>query len=46
MTGQVTYCPKCKRIKGIGCACGVPFKDRIRSVSAQVPDHMRAVPRS
>ena len=43
--GKVAYCPKCKRIKGVGCACGLTFRQKIQGVATTVPDHMRAVPR-
>lgn len=43
---KVTYCGTCRRIKGVGCACGLTFAEKIKSVAATVPDNMRAVPRS
>lgn len=41
----LVYCDDCHRIVGIGCACGLSFKEKIKGVAATVPDHMRAVPR-
>jgi hypothetical protein len=29
---EAQYCPKCKRILGIGCVCDMNFKDRIKQV--------------
>jgi hypothetical protein len=26
------YCPKCRRILGIGCACNLSFKDKIKTL--------------
>lgn len=27
---EATYCPDCKRIEGIGCACGLSFAEKIK----------------
>ena len=29
---QVTYCPDCHRMEGISCTCGMPYKEKLRSI--------------
>ena len=29
----IEYCEDCKRIVGVGCVCGVPFAERVKSVA-------------
>lgn len=30
---KVTYCDNCKRMVGISCACGMPLKDKIKTLN-------------
>jgi len=30
--GQLEYCEDCKRAIGIGCACGMTFLEKLRTV--------------
>lgn len=42
-TGErIRYCPDCKRILGIGCACGLSFAERIKGVALTLPPEFRA----
>lgn len=38
-----SWCPDCKRMKGVGCACGMTFAEKIRSASTVLPASFRAV---
>lgn len=29
---KAEYCPKCRRIVGIGCACDLPFAEKLKTV--------------
>jgi hypothetical protein len=40
---RVQYCDECKRIKGIGCVCGMSFKERMKATSIVLPASFRAV---
>lgn len=37
------WCTECGRMKGVGCACGMTFAEKIRSSSVVLPANFRAV---
>lgn len=37
------WCKACKRMLGIGCACGMTFAEKMRSQSLVLPGNFRAV---
>ena len=37
------WCKECGRLKGVGCACGLTFAEKIRSTSMVLPGSFRAV---
>jgi hypothetical protein len=41
---EAEYCEKCKRIKGIGCACDESFADKVKSQTTNLGT-FRAVPK-
>jgi len=40
---KVKYCKDCGRINGIGCACGLSFVEKMKTVSLTLPGSFRAV---
>lgn len=40
---RVQYCKDCGRIKDIGCACGLSFVEKMKTVSLTLPGSFRAV---
>jgi len=39
---KVKYCKDCGRIEGIGCACGLSFAEKMKTVSLTLPGNFRA----
>ena len=39
---KVRYCKECGRIVGIGCACGLSFVEKMKTVSLTLPGSFRA----
>jgi len=37
------WCKGCGRMKGVGCACGLSFKEKMKSQSMLLPANFRAV---
>ena len=40
---KMTYCAECGRSIGIACACGLSFKEKMKSVAMVLPGNFRAV---
>lgn len=34
---KIEYCEDCRRIKGVGCDCGLSFQEKMRGISLTVP---------
>jgi hypothetical protein len=44
MMAEAKWCPKCKRIIGIGCACDDSFSDKVKTTATNLGT-FRAVPK-
>ena len=39
---ESNYCAECKRMIGVGCTCGMSFKDKVKTQSMVLPPGFKA----